>query len=121
MVLSQAEYKAMAHTAFEVIWLSSPLRESLILSTTPPTIYCDNIGATYLCSNPVFYSRMKHIAIDFHFVREKVQSRKLYVSHVAFVDQLVDSLTKLLSRTRFSLIRSKIGVFEMLTILRGAC
>ena len=62
---------------------------------------------------------MKHIAIDFHFVREKVQSGTLRVSHVASADQLADSLTKPLSRTRFSLLRSKIGVSEMPTILRG--
>ena len=62
---------------------------------------------------------MKHIAIDFHFVREKVQSGKLRVSHVASADQLADSLTKPLSRTRFSLLRSKIGVSEMPTILWG--
>ena len=62
---------------------------------------------------------MKHNAIDFHFVREKVQSGKLRVSHVTSVDQLADSLTKPMSRIIFSLLRSKIGVSEMPTILRG--
>lgn len=33
-------------------------------------IYCDNINATYLCANPMFHSRMKHIAIDFHYIRD---------------------------------------------------
>ena len=67
---TEAEYKAVATTASEVIWLSSLLKELRVSCPSPPTIYCDNIGATYLCSNPVFHSRMKHIAIDFHFVRE---------------------------------------------------
>ena len=58
--------------------LSSLLCELLCPPKSPPTIYCDNVGATYLCSNPVFHSRMKHIAIDFHFVREKVQSGQLH-------------------------------------------
>ncbi|KAK0595375.1 hypothetical protein LWI29_006006 [Acer saccharum] len=116
---TEAEYRAVAHTASEVVWLSSLLSELLAPPNTSPTIYCDNIGATYLCSNPVFHSRMKHIAIDFHFVREKVQSGQLRVSHVSSADQLADSLTKPLSRTRFALLRSKIGVSEMPTILRG--
>ncbi|KAK0605174.1 hypothetical protein LWI29_023729 [Acer saccharum] len=116
---TEAEYRAVATTASEVIWLSSLLKELLIPAPSPPVIYCDNIGATYLCSNPVFHSRMKHIAIDFHFVREKVQSNQLRISHVSSSDQLADSLTKPLSRTRFCLLRSKISVSEMPTILRG--
>ncbi|KAK0573554.1 hypothetical protein LWI29_009785 [Acer saccharum] len=116
---TEAEYRAVATTASEVIWLTSLLRELMIPMAGPPTIYCDNIGATYLCSNPVFHSRMKHIAIDFHFVREKVQSNQLRISHVSSADQLADSLTKPLSRTRFCLLRSKISVSEMPTVLWG--
>ena len=116
---TEAEYRAVALAASEVLWLSSLLRELLISSPSPPTIFCDNIGATYLCSNPVFHSRMKHIEIDFLFVRDRVQRGQLRVSHVASADQLADSLTKPLSRTRFALLRSKIGVSEMPTILRG--
>ncbi|KAK0594932.1 hypothetical protein LWI29_001900 [Acer saccharum] len=101
---TEAEYRAIAHTTAEVIWISSLLCELLISPSTPPTIYCDNISATYLCSNPVFHSWMKHIAIDFHFVREKVQSGKLRVSHVVSSDQLADSLIKPLSRTRFTML-----------------
>ncbi|KAK0597186.1 hypothetical protein LWI29_022715 [Acer saccharum] len=109
---TEVEYRAVAHTASEVVWLSSLLRELHIPLTTPPTIYCDNIGATYLCSNHVFHSQMKHIAIDFHFVQEKVQNGQLRVSHVASANQLANSLTKPLSRTRFSLLRSKIGLLN---------
>ncbi|KAK0591174.1 hypothetical protein LWI29_036520 [Acer saccharum] len=116
---TEAEYRSVALATTEVIWLSSLLQELLVQPTTPPTIFCDNIGATYLCSNPVFHSRMKHIAIDFHFVSERVQCGQLRVSHVASADQLADSLTKPLSRTRFASLRSKIGVSEMPTILRG--
>lgn len=73
-----------------------------------PVIYCDNIGATYLSANSVFYSRMKHLALDYHFIRGQVQSGSLRVTHVPFKDQLADALTKLLPRIGFTMARSKI-------------
>lgn len=67
----------------------------------PPSILCDNIGATRLVLNPVLHSRMKHIAIDLHFVRDLVSKGVLSVSYVNTLDQLVDILTKTLARARF--------------------
>jgi hypothetical protein len=62
-----------------------------------PVIYYDNIGAKQLSSNPIFYSRMKHIVVDYHFIRDQVQSDLLRVAHVSSADQLADILTKSLS------------------------
>lgn len=63
-------------------------------------------------------SRMKHITIDFHFdfhfVRDKVVHGSLRVSHVATANQLVDALTKPLSRQRLSFLLSKIGISNSL-------
>ena len=101
------------NTAAEVRWVFSLLHELDLPILTAPTVYCDNIGATYLCANPVFHSRMKHIALDYHFVRGQIQNGRLRVSHVSTHDQLADGLTKPLSRTRFQDLRSKIGVRQL--------
>ena len=53
---------------------------------------------------------MKHITIDFHFVRDRVQNEELRVSHVSSFDQLVDVLTKLVSRQQLQQLCVKIGV-----------
>ncbi|KAL6347402.1 hypothetical protein AAG906_018612 [Vitis piasezkii] len=50
----------------------------------------NNIGTPYMCANPFFHSKMKHIAINFYFVWDKVASRELHISHVLSQDQLVD-------------------------------
>ncbi|KAG7570487.1 Integrase catalytic core [Arabidopsis thaliana x Arabidopsis arenosa] len=107
---TEAEYRAVANTASEVQWLCSLLTELKIPLPTAPVIYCDNIGATYLCANPVFHSRMKHIALDYHFVRNQIQSGMLRVSHVSTHDQLADTLTKPLPRSQFQQACVKIGV-----------
>lgn len=80
---TEAEYRAIATAASETIWIQSLLRE-LSITITQPTIYCDNIGATYLSPNPVFHSRMKHLALHYHFVREKVSSGLLQLTRETF-------------------------------------
>lgn len=56
---------------------------------------------------------MKHIALDYHFVRNMIQFRALRVTHVSTRDQLADALTKPLPRTHFQSARSKIGVRQL--------
>lgn len=110
---TEAEYRGIANAASEVRWICNLLTELHIHLPTPPVIYCDNVGATYLSANPVFHSRMKHIALDYHFVRGQVQSGSLRVSHVSAKDQLADALTKPLPRASFQLACSKIGVTQV--------
>ena len=76
----------------------------------PPTLFANNLCATYLSANPVFHSRMKHLVIDYHFFRDLVQSYELHVVHVSASDQLVDALTKTISRSRLFSLCNKIGV-----------
>lgn len=107
---TEAEYRAVANTSADIRWICSLLTELGVTLPAAPTIFCDNIGATYLCQNPVFHSRMKHIALDYHFVRGQIQHGMLRVSHVSTHDQLADGLTKPLQRIPFQNICNKIGV-----------
>ena len=68
---TEAEYRVVATIATEVIRVKSLLHELGVLLPLTRAIDWDNIGTTYLCANPEFHSRMKHITIDFYFVWEK--------------------------------------------------
>lgn len=77
----------------------------------PPILFCDNIDTTFQCANPVFHSRMKHIALDYHFVCQGVQKCQLQVSHIVIKDQLVEILTKPSQPiSQFTQLRDKMDV-----------
>lgn len=54
----------------------------LISLSRAPLLYCDNIGAIYLSSNPVFHTHIKHIEINFNFVHNKVINKSLQVAFI---------------------------------------
>lgn len=115
---TEAEYRAVAATTAEILWLQNLLTELGHTSPHKPTIYCDNAGATYVCANPVFHSRMKHLALDYHFVRENVQKGHLRVVYISTKDQLADPLTKPLPRAQYQTLINKIGLSNWQPILR---
>ena len=116
---TEDEYLALANAAFETMWLSTILKELAFLVTKSPQLLCDNLGATHLSFNPVSHSHMKHVQIDLHFVRDLVHKGSLQVKHVHTQDQTADLLTKPLSRQGTELLRNKIGLADVSSILRG--
>ncbi|XP_022003953.1 uncharacterized mitochondrial protein AtMg00810-like [Helianthus annuus] len=73
----ESEYRAMANTAAEIVWITHLLHELHAIPADRPTILCDNQSALFLTQNPISHKRAKHIDLDYHFLRELVASRKL--------------------------------------------
>jgi hypothetical protein len=67
---TEAEYKALANATAEIMWLQSLLAELGLVKSRAASLWCDNLGATYLSANPVFHARTKHVEVDYHFVQE---------------------------------------------------
>lgn len=67
--LQEAEYKVVATTTSKLFWIRSLLHKLKASIQSAPVIYYDNVGTTYICANPILHSKMKHIKVDFHFVR----------------------------------------------------
>ena len=109
----------MANATCELLWIQSLLRDLGVPLTAPPVLWCDNLGATYLSANPILHSRTKHVDVDFHFVRDRVASRSLVLSFVSSQDQLADILTKPLSVSRFTSLRTSLLVLSLLLGSRG--
>jgi hypothetical protein len=64
---AEAEYRAMANDVAEACWLRQLLQELHAPLSKSTLIYCDNVSAVYLSTNPVQHQRTKHVEIDLHF------------------------------------------------------
>ena len=102
----------MRRVCSEIAWLSRLLKEFEVPYITPIPVKCDNMAAIYIAKNPVFHERTKHIEIDCHFVREKLQEGLISLSHISTKDQPADVLTKSLSGADHSDALSKLGLFS---------
>ncbi|KAM1425821.1 hypothetical protein TB2_017749 [Malus domestica] len=114
---AEAEYRAMASTTCELIWLQGLLNDLGFKRTLPMPLFCDNQAAIYIASNPVFHERTKHIEMDCHFVREKTQSDVIQPVFVRSTDQLADIFTKGLSRVQFNTLLVQLGLMNILAFV----
>nr|GEW02260.1 ribonuclease H-like domain-containing protein [Tanacetum cinerariifolium] len=87
---AEVEYRGVANAVAETRWLRNLLRELHTPLSTATLVYCDNVSAVYLSSNPVQYQRTKHIEIDIHFVRDLASTGRIRVLHIPSHYQLAD-------------------------------
>jgi hypothetical protein len=118
---TEAEYRVMAITTVELMWIQALLCELRVSSSQLPSLWCDNLGAIFLAASPVFHARIKHIELDYHFVREKLSAKQITVYFICSADQLADALTKSLAKARFHMLRDKLTVCVKPAELVGAC
>ncbi|GKF31600.1 ribonuclease H-like domain-containing protein, partial [Tanacetum coccineum] len=76
---AEGEYRGVANVVAENAWLQNLLLELHAPLSSATIVYCDNVSAVYLSTNPVQHQRTKHIEIDIHFVRDYVASGQVRV------------------------------------------
>nr|GEV33944.1 ribonuclease H-like domain-containing protein [Tanacetum cinerariifolium]GEV34221.1 ribonuclease H-like domain-containing protein [Tanacetum cinerariifolium] len=107
---AEAEHRGVADVVAETAWIQNLLLELHASLTTATLVYCDNVSAVYLSTNPVQHQRTKHIEIYIHFVRDYVASGQVRVLHVPSRFQYADIFTKGLQSALFLEFRSSLNV-----------
>jgi hypothetical protein len=103
---AEAEYRVVANGVVEASWrgqLHSPFQRATL-------VYCDNVSAVYLSTNPVQHQRTKHVEIDLHFVPERVAADDVRVLSVPTTLQFADIFTKGLPSSVFLDFRSSLNI-----------
>ena len=85
----------------EGLWLQKLLEELHIKVKLPIKLYCDNKATISISHNPVQYDKIKHIEVDRHFIKEKIEKGTICMTYIPTREQLADIFTKGLQRSSF--------------------
>eukprot|EP00253_Pinus_taeda_P034735 PITA_34735 len=106
---TEVEYMAVTHASKEVVWLQR-LCSSMGLVHGAIRIDCDSQNAIFLAKNPAYHSKTNHIDVQYHFVRDMIEDKKVLLVKVDTFHNTIDALTKSVSSEKFSWCRETIGV-----------
>ncbi|KAK9076575.1 hypothetical protein SSX86_004909 [Deinandra increscens subsp. villosa] len=97
---TEAEYMALTEAMKEALWLTGFIKE-LGVNVGETCVNYDKQGAIALSKNGVFYERIKHINVRYHFIREMINTKQLVVEYVNTNKNCADVFTKALPSSKF--------------------
>jgi hypothetical protein len=93
-----------------VEWMKQTLQDIKITFEELTIIHCDNTITISLSKNPVQHSKLKHIPIKYHYLRDRAKNKKIKLEYVPTQKQVAYIFTKSLNRYIFEHLRKKLGV-----------
>ncbi|RVW35033.1 Retrovirus-related Pol polyprotein from transposon TNT 1-94 [Vitis vinifera] len=110
---AKAEFRTMAHGICEGMWLQKILKELGIISNSTMTVLCDNKATISIAKNPVQHDITKHVEIDRHFIKEKLEGGTIRLMYIPSSCQTADILTKALPKATYENMKSKLGMLDI--------
>lgn len=94
----EAEYIAASKNTNEIAWLREELSELELKQREPTIIFMDSQSAICLTRNPVFHSKIKHIPLKYHHIRDMIMKKQIQVEYVKTGNMTANILTKALEK-----------------------
>jgi len=71
--------------------------------------------------NLVQHDKTKHVELDIHFIKKKIEDNNIELQFVRLEDQLTNILTKVVTSKAFTRVLSKLSIGDLTTHLEGQC
>ncbi|CAL8156128.1 unnamed protein product [Prunus armeniaca] len=110
---AEAEFRGMAHGVCEVLWLRKLLGGLGFIAKEATRLYCDNKSAREIAENPVQHDRTKHVEVDRHFIKEKLEKKIISIPFMNSEEQLADILTHAVCSRSFGDSLIKFGMCDI--------
>ena len=92
---AEVKFKALTLGICEGMWLKRNCNELKIPIASSMKVLCDNQSTIGIAKKPMRHERTKHVEIDRHFIKEKIEENTVGLSHIPTGHQTIDILTKL--------------------------
>lgn len=90
------------------------MRDLEIIQDEAATIWLDNKSTISMAKNPIFHGRTKHIIVKYHALKKTEANGEGKLKHCKSKDQVVNILTKSLSKAKFEAFKLQMGVVKNL-------
>ncbi|GJX42064.1 putative ribonuclease H-like domain-containing protein, partial [Tanacetum coccineum] len=109
---TEAEYVAASSWCGQVLWIQNQLLD-YGYNFMHTKIYIDNESTICILKNHVFHSKIKHIEIRHHFIRDSNEKKLIQMIKIHTNKNVVDFLTKSFDVSRFQYLIASIGMLNL--------
>ncbi|CAL9018424.1 unnamed protein product [Prunus brigantina] len=110
---AESEYRGIAQGVCEILGLRWLLAEIMFRPNVATKLHCDNQFAFQIANNPVQHDRTKHVEVDRHFIKEKLEHKLISIPFVPSSKQLANMLTHAVSKHQFEDSLDKLGITDI--------
>ncbi|RVW69951.1 Retrovirus-related Pol polyprotein from transposon RE1 [Vitis vinifera] len=110
---TEAEFRVVAHGICEIMWIRRLLEELKMIGSSPMKLYYDNKAAISVAHNLVLHDRTKHVEVDKHFIKEKIDNGLVCMTYIPTEEQAVDVFTKGLHKRQFDFLVGKLAMEDI--------
>lgn len=109
---TEAEYYGLTNAAKEAAWLRKLLTQLQYSGQDiePTLIYGDNQSSLALAEDAKAHQRSKHVDIQYHYIRQQVQDKRVFLSYVETQQMVADGLTKPLTAAKHAIFIKMLGL-----------
>ncbi|CAL2271769.1 unnamed protein product [Prunus armeniaca] len=111
--VGEAKFRGTTKEICELLWLRKLLTELGYKPTSTMNLFCDNKAAIAIAHNPVQHDCTKHVKMDRHFIKQKLEAKVFQFPFMKFEDQLADILTKTISSKAFYNSLDQLGIGDI--------